>query len=366
MNLLDSVYYGNTLLEWSIALGVTTGAVAVFYFLKHVLLRRLAIYAQQAATPVARVALEVFSDTKSLFLLILAVYLGAQFVDLPARVGRTVEGITVVALLLQAALWGNRGIVLWLRHVLQAKKETDAAGATTLSVLGFIGRVALWSIVLLMMLANLGFDITALVASLGIGGIAVALAVQNILGDIFASLSIAIDKPFVIGDFIIVGDLMGTVEYIGLKTTRIRSLSGEQIVFSNADLLASRIRNFKRMYERRVVFRFGVVYETPLEKLECIPAMVREIVEAQEHTRFDRAHFKEYGEFSLNFEVVYHVRRPDYNLYMDIQQAINLAIFRRFKEEGIQFAYPTRTLYVSHAPGQRASPSFLQENPHHG
>lgn len=367
MNRLDSVYYGNTLLEWSIALGVTTGAVAVFYFLKHVLLRRLAIYAQQAATPVARVALEVFSDTKSLFLLILAVYLGAQFVDLPARVGRTVEGITVVALLLQAALWGNRGIVLWLRHVLQAKKETDAAGATTLSVLGFIGRVALWSIVLLMMLANLGFDITALVASLGIGGIAVALAVQNILGDIFASLSIAIDKPFVIGDFIIVGDLMGTVEYIGLKTTRIRSLSGEQIVFSNADLLASRIRNFKRMYERRVVFRFGVVYETPRSKSSSASPPWYAKSSRRRNTRASTAptskstaNSRSTSRWSITSAA--RITSSTWTSSRPSTSPSSAASRRKVS----QFAYPTRTLYVSHAPGQRASPSFLQENPQHG
>ena len=171
-------------------------------------------------------------------------------------------------------------------------------------MLGFVGRIVLWSVVLLMILDNLGVNITALVASLGIGGIAVALAVQNILGDIFASLSIALDRPFAIGDFIVVGDVLGTVEYIGLKTTRIRSLSGEQIVFSNADLLKSRIRNYKRMTERRVVFGFGVVYQTPHDKLERIPAMVREVIEAQPKTRFDRAHFKEYGDSALAFEAV--------------------------------------------------------------
>jgi small-conductance mechanosensitive channel len=207
--------------------------------------------------------------------------------------------------------------------------------------------VALWAVLLLMILDNLGFNITTLVASLGIGGIAVALAVQNILGDIFASLSIAMDKPFVIGDFIIVGEQLGTVEYIGLKTTRIRSLSGEQIVFSNNDLLNSRIRNFKRMYERRVLFGFGVVYQTSHEQLKKIPVMVREIIEGLENTRFDRAHFKEYGDSSLNFEVVYYVRSPDYNVYMDIQQDINLALFEQFTKAGIDFAYPTRTLYIA-------------------
>ncbi|HLF22448.1 MAG TPA: mechanosensitive ion channel family protein, partial [Burkholderiales bacterium] len=183
-------------------------------------------------------------------------------------------------------------------------------------------------------------------------------AVQNILGDIFASLSIALDKPFVIGDFIVVDDALGTVEYIGLKTTRVRSLSGEQIVFSNADLLKRRIRNYKRMAERRVEFRFGVVYGLPSEQLARIPVMVREIVEQQPKTRFDRVHFKEYGDSALVFEVVYSVLDADYNVHMDIRQAINLALYRCFREHGIEFAFPTRTLHFHQAPaaGDRAGP----------
>jgi small-conductance mechanosensitive channel len=180
-----------------------------------------------------------------------------------------------------------------------------------------------------------------------VGGIAVALAAQNILGDLFSSMSIVLDKPFVLGDFIIVGDLMGTVEKIGLKTTRIKSLSGEQLVFSNSDLLNSRIRNFKRMQERRAVFSIGVTYETPYEKLQTIPATIREVIESQELARFDRAHFASYGDFALVFEIVYYMKRPEYDLYMDTQQAINLELFRRFAESGIAFAYPTQTVHLN-------------------
>ena len=204
----------------------------------------------------------------------------------------------------------------------------------------------LWILLFLVALDNFGADVTTLIAGLGVGGIAIALAVQNILGDLFASFSIVLDKPFIIGDFIIVGDHLGTVEYIGLKTTRLRSLSGEQLIFSNTDLLGSRIRNYKRMYERRVVFSVAVVYQTPEEKLAAIPEMIREIVEAQAQIRFDRAHFKDFGAYALNFEVVYWILSPDYNLYMDIQQTINLAIFRQFNETGIAFAYPSQTLFL--------------------
>jgi small-conductance mechanosensitive channel len=269
--------------------------------------------------------------------------------ELPPRIQRGVDSVTVVGLLLQVAFWGNALIAIGLQRYVKSKAQEDAAAATTMSVLGFIGRVALWVLLTLVALSNLGFDITALVAGLGVGGIAVALAAQNILGDLFASLSIVFDKPFVIGDFIIVDDVLGTVERIGMKTTHLRSLSGELIVFSNADLLKARIRNYKRMYERRVVFSLGVTYQTPADKLARIPDIVREIITAQSKTRFDRAHFKSYGDFALLFEAVYYVLDSDYNAYMDVHQAINLEIFRRFAQEGVEFAYPTQTLYVNRA-----------------
>jgi small-conductance mechanosensitive channel len=345
VSLLERATYGNSIADWLIALGIAAGAAVFLLLLRRTVPSWFAAYARRTETRVDDVIAELLAATRSAFLLVAALYLGAQYLALPEKATRIVGGIALVALLLQAGAWGQRGIALALR----LKKKTDAAGATTLSVLGFVGRIVLWSVVLLMILDNLGVNITALVASLGIGGIAVALAVQNILGDIFASLSIALDRPFAIGDFIVVGDVLGTVEYIGLKTTRIRSLSGEQIVFSNADLLKSRIRNYKRMTERRVVFSFGVVYQMPHDKLERIPTMVREAIEAQPRTRFDRAHFKEYGDSALVFEAVYYVLDPDYNAYMDTQQAVNLALFRRFQAEDISFAYPTRTLYLNPA-----------------
>ena len=345
MKLLEHIVYGNSVTDWLVALGIAAGAAVLLLLMRRTVPSWFAAYARRTKTRVDDTIAEILTATKPAFLVVVALYLGAQYLALPDKTARIVGGIALVALLLQAGAWGQRGIALALR----LKKETDAAGATTLAVLGFVGRIVLWSVVLLMILDNLGVNITALVASLGIGGIAVALAVQNILGDIFASLSIALDRPFAIGDFIVVGDVLGTVEYIGLKTTRIRSLSGEQIVFSNADLLKSCIRNYKRMTERRVVFGFGVVYQTPYDKLECIPAMVREAIESQPKTRFDRAHFREYGDSALVFEAVYYVLDPEYNVYMDTQQAVNLALFRRFQTEGIGFAYPTRTVYLNPA-----------------
>ncbi len=345
---LKTLLANNHYADWLTAAGVAAVVLVVFYLLQRLVVHRVADYAKRTASAIDDAIADILGRTKLWFGLAVAIYLGAHSLTLPERVARVLDHFIAIAVIVQLAVFANRALALWLGHYLAEKRERDAASATTLSVLGFIGRVALWSITLLLILDNLGVNITALVTGLGIGGVAVALAVQNILGDIFASLSIALDKPFVIGDFIVVGEHLGTVEYIGLKTTRIRSLSGEQIVFGNADLLESVIRNYKRMDERRVLFQFGAIYQTPYEKLVRIPAIVREIVESLDKTRFDRAHFKAYGDSSLDFEVVYSVRDPDYNLYRDIQQAINLALFRRFAEEGIEFAYPTRTLYLAH------------------
>jgi len=347
MNLLERTFYGNPFYDWIGAVVISLALALIFYFTRRLLIHRFTLWSRKTETRLDDFVVDILTHTRFLFLLVIAFYFGLQYLELPPKPERLITHITIIVLLVQVAFWGNRGIALWFNDYIKRHKDTDAAGATTMSVLGFIARVVLWSVLLLMILDNLGFNITTLVASLGVGGVAVALAVQNILGDIFASLSIAMDKPFVIGDFIIVDEHLGTIEYIGLKSTRIRSLGGEQIIFSNADLLKSRIRNYKRMYERRVVFTFGVIYQTSAEKLKKIPVMVRNIVESLEKTRFDRAHFKEYGDSSLNFEVVYFVRDPDYNIYMDIQQAINLSIFEQFANEGIDFAYPTRTLYFA-------------------
>ena len=351
MNALASEYLGNSLLEWTTALGIAVVAMLVFYYLRLLAGIRLRRYtARHPDSRAGRLLAEIVPATSFVVVLALALYLGLQYVDLPSRWSSLMERAAAVALLLQIALWGNVAIKWWLTGAQTAVAARDVASTTTVAVLGFIARAALWSIALLMILDNVGVDITAMVASLGIGGIAVALAVQNILGDVFASLSIALDKPFVVGDFIVAGPDKGTVEYIGIKTTRVRSLSGEQIVFSNADLLNSRIHNYKRMTERRVSFSFGVLYQTDADLLERIPAMVRDVVEAQPGARFDRAHFNNYGDSSLDFEVVYFVENSEYNVYMDIQQAINLALFRRFQAHNIDFAYPTRTLYLHRVP----------------
>ncbi len=343
---LETTFLGNSLQIWLSAVFLALALFIVMRVAKAVLIGHLAKLALRTKTRVDNLVTALLQKTSLILLLALAVYFGSTLLQLPAKVSGLIDRLLIIVFLLQAGIWGDALIRYRLTDVVKRKTAEDASSVATITVLGFISRLVVWSIVVLVGLDNLGFNITTLIAGLGVGGIAVALATQNILGDLFASISIVLDKPFVVGDFIIVGDYLGTVEYIGIKTTRLRSLSGEQLVFSNNDLLGSRIRNYKRMSERRIVFSIGVVYQTPQEKLQAIPAIIREIIEAQSNARFDRAHFKEYGDFALIFEIVYYVGSPDYNVYMDLQQAINLAIFRRFEQEQIEFAYPTQTLFI--------------------
>ena len=345
--MLGRVVYENDLGAWLLAAGIFAAATLLLFLLRRVLVRRLGARTRLTSTDVDDLGIQLVGRTRAYFILALALVAAAQVLALPERLLGIGHVVVVVATLFQLAVWGTALIDYALRRYAARDPEHAGASKMVVGVAGFILRALLWGIILLLALENLGFDVTALVAGLGIGGIAVALAVQNVLGDILAAMAIVADKPFVVGDFIIVGDYMGTVENIGMKTTRLRSLGGEQIVIANSDLIGSRIRNYKRMYERRVVFGLRVVYDTAPRALERVSAILREAVEAQDGVRFDRAHFVRFGEWGLEYEVVYHVLSPDYNVYMNIQQAINLALVSRFAEDGIEFAFPTRTVHVS-------------------
>lgn len=355
LGLLERMVLGNELSAWLLALGLTLVVMIALPAIKAQIRRRLQARAAQQDAVISRYAVEIVSGTRRSILLLVAVFVGARALVLPAKIDATLTTVTAVALLIQTTLWALEAFDVWVTRYEQRARARDAGDATIVGLISFVGRTAICAIAVLMILDNLGFNITTLVASLGIGGIAIALAVQNVLADLFASLSIGLDKPFVVGDFIIVGDMMGTVEHVGLKTTRLRSLSGEQLIFSNTDLLQSRIRNYKRMYERRIVFKFGVLYDTPREALGRLPGIVREIIESQDGVRFDRAHFFSFGDSSLDFEVVYYVLDADFNHYMDIQQAINLAMIDRFAELGVAFAFPTRTLHIESMPNSPAA-----------
>jgi len=343
---LQTIVLGNPIQDWLTALGIALAINVVVGALKWGITRRLADYLRRTQTNLDDSLIEVVRRTRQTLVFAVTLYIGVHFLELPPELDRVLKVVATLAVFVQIGLWAGTALDFWINRTRKRALNGNSAAATSLSALSFIGRVLIWTLVVLLALQNLGINVTALLAGLGVGGIAAALAVQNILGDLFASLSIVIDKPFVVGDFIVVGDVMGTVEHVGLKTTRLRSLGGEQIICPNGDLLGARVRNYKRMYERRIVFGFGVLYQTPADQLEWIPGEVKRIVESQKLTRFDRAHFQKFGDSSLDFEAVFWMKSPDYNTYMDTQQAINLALLRSFEARKIGFAYPTRSIFV--------------------
>ena len=303
---------------------------------------RMARVAQRSSNRYDDLIADMLSATRPGMLTLFALLVGLNMLDFGARWDERLGQLWFIALALQAGLWGQRLIRGSLR--LYGERHAPAGASTTL--LSWALRTLLWSVLGLAVFSNLGIDITAFVASLGIGGIAVALAAQNILGDLFASLSIAVDKPFEVGDSISVGAVSGTVERVGLKTTRIRSINGEQIVMSNTDLLRQTVSNFKRQQTRRIAFGFGLTYDATPEQLAEVPQRLRRLIEADPQLEFRRAHFKSFGESSLDFEVVYIVRDPSYDVYMDRQQALNLALMKELAAMGLQFAFPSRTVYT--------------------
>jgi small-conductance mechanosensitive channel len=331
---------------------VATVALLLLWVARSLIVRKHAQFARTEPTERLEILLAAASRTTLPFMLVISVFTGLVTFGVKPGPDGFLHSLLAIVLFWQAGLWASTALAEWLEHRRKVTINEDKAAAGSIGIIRFVARAAIWVMVLLLTLDNLGIDITALVAGLGIGGIAVALAMQNVLGDLLASLSIALDQPFVLGDFLVIGDHMGTIEYIGIKTTRLRSLTGEQIVMSNADLLSSRLRNFGRMYERRVTFTVGVTYETPRDTLRKLAPALRAIIESQDDVRFDRAHFAKYGAYSLDFEVVYYVLSPDFGRYMDVQQAINFRIHEEFEELGAEFAYPTQTLLLGREAAQ--------------
>jgi len=342
---LDYVWLGNPVSRWLIALGIFLAVIVVLWPLKRWILGRMKVLAASTDTELDNLVVEVFKSTRFVFVALIAAWAGSRVLDLHDLLFVGLEKIAIIVLVLQVGLWATKALTEWLKIVGQREGEGGEA-LTWLGGVEWAGKFLIWTVALLIGLENLGIDVTGLVTGLGIGGIAVALAAQNVLGDLFSAFSIYIDKPFVLGDYIKVGDQMGTVESIGMKTTRVRSISGEQLIFGNSDLVSSRIQNFGRLNERRANFIVGVTYDTPQEKVERIPSMIQEIVEAQDQVRFDRSHFKEFGDSALVVETVYFVLVAAFQVKMDVQQAINLALMQRFEAEGIEFAFPSQTIYL--------------------
>ena len=353
--LTDATLLGLPVPDLALAVAAALAAYLAMRLVLRYVIGRTRQLAQRTSNHVDDMVVEVLGSTNRVFLLLAAVLVGVGMLDLTERWNQRVGQLWFIALALQTGLWFTKAISLGLRRY---EARHSSSGMTQVSasavLLSWSLRTVLWAVVLLAMLSNLGVNITAFVASLGVGGIAIALAVQNILGDLFASLSIAVDKPFEVGDAIGIGDLSGTVQHIGLKTTRLRSLTGEQIVISNTDLLKQIVKNYRRMEERRIAFKFGMSYRSDPEKLEAIPGIVKRLIESRPTLRLDRVHFQAFGESSLDFEVVYFVTTPDYGLYMDEQQRLNLQMMREFDALGVEFAIPTRGVYVMSDGGNPA------------
>ena len=352
-------YYGNALGAWvkaflQFAVWLTVLPLARAFFARRLKKRT-------TDHPVAShvLVLTLLDATTRLFMIAVAIYLATRWLEIPARLERIGGSTILVILWWQVALWLSTAV----RHAIDIKRGhglSAAEGAASVNILRFVGVLLVWIVALLMLLANLGVKIMPLVAGLGIGGIAIALALQNILGDLFASLSIALDKPFRVGDSLAIGDEKGTVEQIGIKSTRLRSLTGEQIVLSNSDVLKSRVRNYTPIFERRAELRLQIAYETPRHLIRELPKIIEAAIRAEKNARFERAHFARYGDYALQFEAIYVVEDGDYTAFMDAQQSVNLRLLDEFARRGITLAYPTTrsmSIPASAGPAEPAEPS---------
>jgi len=335
---------GNTVGDFAIALAAFVGFLIIFKVFQVIVLARLKKLAEKTETDIDDTLVDIVKSLKPPFYSFLAFYAATFFVI----VGDVFKKVIDVALIAWVILQVIIAVQILIDYVVRKKmgEEEDAAAENAINILGKLTKWVLWSFGLLLILSNLGVDVTSLIAGLGIGGIAIALALQNTLSELFSSFSIYFDKPFTPGDFIVIGDKKGVVEKIGIKTTRIKALQGEELIISNKELTSAQIQNFKKMTERRISFSFGVTYETPVEKVKKIPGVVKEIIDGEEGARFDRAHFNRFDDSALNFDVVYYIQSGDYADYMDIQQSINFKIMEIFEEMGVAMAYPTRTVYL--------------------
>ncbi|MFH1440468.1 MAG: mechanosensitive ion channel family protein [Candidatus Omnitrophota bacterium] len=343
--LFANYFLGNRIIDYLIAVGIFFAAAIIVKIFECVILIHLKKLAEKTTTSLDDFIITLIKSIALPLAYLCSLYLSINYLVLSPQV-KKITGIYLTAVVTLFTARFITMVISYAFEVYKRKRGQDIALERSLNGILKIIKLIVWGLAVVFFLDNLGFKISAVIAGLGIGGIAVALAAQSVLGDLFSYFSILFDRPFEIGDFIITGDYMGTVEHFGIKTTRIRSLGGEQIVFSNTDLTNSRVRNYKRMDKRRVVFKLGVTYQTRLEQLKIIPGLIEKIIKGIEDTVFDRAHFFSYGDFSLIFEVVYYVLSSDYNKYMDIHQDINFALKKEFEAREIEFAYPTQTIFV--------------------
>ncbi|OFW47814.1 MAG: mechanosensitive ion channel protein MscS [Actinobacteria bacterium RBG_13_35_12] len=345
----QQTYFQNRVIDYIIVIAIFILLIISIQITKNILLKLLKTWVKKTTTKIDDKFVKAFEEKIKPFLNL--IYFGAFYISIKRlTMDLQIERFFNIFVIILLTFFGIRfllSITIYGFETYWVKKEKDRAKKQALKGIITVIKIIVWSIVLIIFLDNLGIKISALVAGLGIGGIAIALAAQSILGDLFSYFIIFFDRPFEIGDFIVVGDFLGTVEDIGIKTTRLRSLGGEELIFSNQDLTNSRVRNYKRMNRRRIVFKFGVIYQTTLTQLKKIPRIVEEIITQIPEATFDRAHFASYADFSLNFEVVYYANNSDYKKYMDIQQQINFQLKETFEKQKIEFAYPTQTVFLS-------------------
>jgi small-conductance mechanosensitive channel len=351
---VDQLLLGNSGWEWLIAGFVGVAVWTGLWVLRKLIASRYKGYSSERNPTAIRLIAYLIGNTKQVLFLAIALDAAQGTLTFPPRIQHIVSNIVLILLLVQVGLWAGRTLRFYLATK-EAERGADQVFAGSLDIINFVSGMLIWSLLILVALDNLGVNITALLAGLGVGGVAVALALQNVLGDLFASLSIALDKPFVVGDSLTIDTFVGKVEHIGIKTTRLRSEGGEQIILSNADILKSRVRNYGRAPELRALASIRVPYSTPLEKVKAIPALLEGIVREHEQARFERCHLKTLGDSSLLFELTYFVRQPSVNPLLDLQQAVNYRILDAFKGMGVDFAYPAQFVVMDHAAS--AAPS---------
>lgn len=346
MKLISGSFLGNTYFNYILSLSVL---LLLYFFSKCIvskLVRNLEEIAKKTQTKIDDVVISVLANIKPFEYFLISFYISVKtlkFIDYRILTLSKIMFLGVV--LYRVIMLIDKLIGLGFEGIINQSKESEKS----IRIIRNIVKIMLWIFGLLFLLHNIGLNVNSILAGIGIGGVAIALASQTILKDIFSFFVILIDKPFQIGDFIILPSLniIGNIEEIGLKTTKIRSLNGEMIVITNSKITEEVIQNFTRMKERRVVGKLGVVYQTPVEKIKKIDKIIEDSIRKQELVRFDRVSLLKFSDFSLDFEFVYYVLTPDYNQYIKINEEILIEIAKKFKEEGIDFAYPTQTIYLN-------------------
>jgi small-conductance mechanosensitive channel len=349
MNFWDRILWGNSFKDWAVALVIVVVSFSLIKILKGPVVKKLNKWAKKTVSTFDDFIVFAIKKTVIPFLYFAAIFGALNYLTFNTHTTHILEvaELFIITYFILSIL--TSAIHYSIFSFLEKQENSEVKKKQARSLIMILKGIV-WILGLVFLINNLGYNVATIIAGLGIGGIAVALAAQAVLGDFFSYFVIFFDRPFEIGDFITVdNEVKGSVEYVGIKTTRIRSISGEQIVCSNKDLTDSRVHNYKKMLRRRVVFGIGVTYQTTAEQMKKIPVIIKSIIDATENATFDRSHFSAFGDFKLSFETVYYIESPEYNLFMDAQQKIYLEIMQVFENEKIEFAYPTQTLFAANA-----------------